>query len=102
MKYHQTVVHRDVPANSGGEIPWVKTTEVKGIRINDTEEYITMSGLNNSSCKIYPKKSIIIAMYGQGKTRGNVGLLEIAATTNKHVVFLNLIKNMIVSIFLNY
>ncbi|NJD51903.1 MAG: hypothetical protein FIB07_03455 [Candidatus Methanoperedens sp.] len=74
---------RDVPAYFGGEIPWVKTTEVKGIRIHNTEEYITMSGLNNSSCKIYPKKSIIIAMYGQGKTRGNVGLLEIDAATNQ-------------------
>ncbi len=66
-----------------GNIPWVKTTEVSGQIILTTEESITELGLKNSSCKIYPKDSIIIAMYGQGKTRGQVGLLGLDATTNQ-------------------
>ena len=37
----------------------------------------------NSSCKLYPKGSLIIAMYGQGKTRGQIGMLGIDATTNQ-------------------
>ena len=48
-----------------------------------TEENISEEGLKNSSCKIYPKGSLIIAMYGQGKTRGQVGVLGVPATTNQ-------------------
>ena len=67
----------------GGKIPWVKTTEVKGMSISETEEYITNEGVKNSSCRIYPIGSVLIAMYGQGKTRGQVGMLSIPAATNQ-------------------
>ena len=66
-----------------GIIPWVKTTEVKNEYILSTSECISDEALENSSCKLYPKDSIIIAMYGQGKTRGQVGFLKIDATTNQ-------------------
>ncbi len=66
-----------------GQIPWVKTGEVNGSVILRTEEKITQKGLDNSSCRIYPSGSLIIAMYGQGKTRGQIGLLGIDATTNQ-------------------
>jgi len=66
-----------------GDIPWVKTGEVNGVLILDTKEKISKEALANSSCKLYPKGSLIIAMYGQGKTRGQVGMLGIDATTNQ-------------------
>jgi len=66
-----------------GPIPWVKTGEVNGKVIYDTSEKISVEALKNSSCKLYPKGSIIIAMYGQGKTRGQIGMLGIDATTNQ-------------------
>lgn len=66
-----------------GNIPWVKTGEVNGKIILDTEEKMTKEALENSSCKLYPKGSLIIAMYGQGKTRGQIGFLGIDATTNQ-------------------
>lgn len=66
-----------------GNIPWVKTGEVNGTLILDSEEKISKEALENSSCKLYPKGSIIIAMYGQGKTRGQIGILGIEATTNQ-------------------
>ena len=66
-----------------GNIPWVKTGEVNGKIILDTEEKITKEALENSSCKLYPKGSLIIAMYGQGRTRGQIGFLGIDATTNQ-------------------
>lgn len=66
-----------------GKIPWVKTGEVSGKRIYKTEEKITKAGLENSSCHIYPINTILVAMYGQGITRGKVGLLKIEATTNQ-------------------
>ncbi len=67
----------------GGMIPWVKTTEVKGVDIVETEEYITELALNDTNCKIYPINTILLAMYGQGKTRGQVGILKTEATTNQ-------------------
>lgn len=66
-----------------GSIPWVKTTEVNNNVINDTEEYLTQAGLNSSNCKIFPVNTIIIAMYGQGLTRGRSAKLGLQATTNQ-------------------
>ena len=74
---------RQIPSYFEGKIPWVKTTEVNGEIIFSTEESITEDALKNSSCKMYPKNSVIIAMYGQGKTRGQVAILGIEATTNQ-------------------
>lgn len=66
-----------------GTIPWVTTAEVKFSIITDTKERITQLGLENSSAKIFPKGTILLALYGQGKTRGQVGLLAIDAATNQ-------------------
>lgn len=66
-----------------GSINWAKTTEVKGKYIFDTEERITELALVESNCKVYPIGTILLAMYGQGKTRGNVGFLKIEAATNQ-------------------
>lgn len=67
----------------GGTIPWVKTGEVNYCVINDTEEKITPAGFENSAVKLMPKGTLLIAMYGQGITRGKVALLGIEATTNQ-------------------
>jgi type I restriction enzyme S subunit len=67
----------------GGAIPWVKTTEVRNEVIATTEEALTEDGLKNSSAKIYPKGSLIVAMYGQGATRGRTAKLGIDAATNQ-------------------
>ncbi|SHG84280.1 type I restriction enzyme, S subunit [Marinomonas polaris DSM 16579] len=66
-----------------GQIPWVTTTEVQFGIINDTEQKITEAGLKNSSAKLFPKDTILMAMYGQGKTRGQVAKLGIEASTNQ-------------------
>ncbi|MGE4499540.1 MAG: restriction endonuclease subunit S [Hydrogenovibrio sp.] len=68
---------------TNGHIPWVKTGEVFGKMIVDTDEKITDLAIENSNCKLFPKNTILLAMYGQGKTRGNVGLLGIEAATNQ-------------------
>lgn len=67
----------------GGTIPWVKTTELKNCVIAETEEKITLLGLNNSSAKIVPANTILVAMYGQGKTRGMTGYLQCESATNQ-------------------
>jgi len=74
---------RKTPAYFGGDIPWVKTTEVRDAIIYETDETLTPLGLENSSAKIYPEGSLLVAMYGQGATRGRTAKLGIDAATNQ-------------------
>lgn len=74
---------RTNPDYWGGGIPWVTTSLIDLNLILDAEEYITNEGLIKSSAKIFPKGTILMAMYGQGKTRGQVAMLGIDAATNQ-------------------
>lgn len=65
----------------GGNIPWIKTGELKNEILTDTEEKITPLGMNNSSAKLYPKGSLVVAMYGA--TIGKTAKLGVDATTNQ-------------------
>lgn len=65
------------------EIAWVKTGEVAFAPITATEEAISKAALVECSLSLLPPKTILIAMYGQGKTRGQSAILEIFATTNQ-------------------
>lgn len=67
----------------GGDIPWVKTGEVDYVDITSAEEFITEEGLKNSSAKMAPKGSLLLAMYGQGVTRGRVALVSKAVAINQ-------------------
>lgn len=86
---HHTVVSGGTPSRSnssfwtGGTIPWVKTTEVNYCVISETEEHITPRGLENSAAKMLPVGTLLMAMYGQGVTRGKVAILGIEATCNQ-------------------
>lgn len=64
-------------------IPWLKTKEVNYSRIYATESYISEDGLKNSSAKLIPENSVIVAMYGQGDTAGRVAINKIPVTTNQ-------------------
>jgi len=66
-----------------GSIPWITTSLVGFNIIIDADEFITDAGLNNSSAKVFPENTILMAMYGQGKTRGQVAMLGIKAATNQ-------------------
>ncbi len=79
-----------------GNVPWIKTGEVVNDVIYDTEEKITKEAIENSSAKIYPKGSLIIAMYGQGLTRGRTAKLGIDASTNQACAVLYNIDNTII------
>lgn len=74
---------RSNPTYWNGNIPWVSTTLINFNSINNVGEYITKAGLENSSAKLFPAGTLLMAMYGQGKTRGKVALLNIQATTNQ-------------------
>jgi len=66
-----------------GTIPWIKSGEVHNNISLQTEEYITPLGLNESSTKLLPKDTVLMAMYGV--TAGEVGYLAIEATTNQAI-----------------
>ncbi len=68
-----------------GDINWVSSGEVANNRITTTIEKITLEGLSNSNAKIYPQGTVLLAMIGEGKTRGQVSILNIEATTNQNV-----------------
>lgn len=65
------------------EIPWVKTNEVINGVITATEEHISLLATKEANVTILPVDTILIAMYGQGKTRGRIAKLAIEATTNQ-------------------
>ena len=66
-----------------GNIPWITTSEIDFNTIISSNEFITELGLKNSSAKMYYQDTLLMAMYGQGKTRGKVGILGIDATINQ-------------------
>jgi type I restriction enzyme, S subunit len=74
---------RDNLSYWGGDIPWIKTGELFDGVIASAEEYITDAGLENSSAKLFPPDTVLIALYGQGQTRGRTGRLAISAATNQ-------------------
>ena len=76
-----------------GNIPWVTTSLVDFNVIQSAEEFITQDGLDNSSAKLFPKDTILMAMYGQGITRGKVAILGIDATTNQACCAIKLKKD---------
>ena len=67
----------------GGNIPWIKTGEVDDCYIFDAEETITEQAINETNCKILPVDTILVAMYGQGKTRGKAAVMKLEASINQ-------------------
>ena len=66
-----------------GSIPWVKSTEVDWGTVTTTSECLSSRGVRAARLKLYPKGSIVLALYGQGKTRGKCAVLGIDATINQ-------------------
>lgn len=67
----------------GGSIPWVKTGEVSRNFANGVEENITETAIKETNCKVFPAGAILVAMYGQGDTRGKAAILPFEAATNQ-------------------
>ena len=72
----------------GGTIPWLASTEIHQKIITKATRNITEIGLNNSSAKIAPKDSVLIALAGQGKTRGTAAFLAYPMALNQSLAAL--------------
>lgn len=66
-----------------GNIPWITSGETNNPYITKATEFITTKAIAETNCKIIAKGSLVIAMYGEGKTRGKCAELSIDATTNQ-------------------
>jgi len=76
-----------------GNIPWVTSSLTNQKFIEKADTYITEYALNNTTLELYPADTLIIAMYGQGKTRGQISILNIPATINQACAALSPICN---------
>ncbi len=66
-----------------GTISWLKTEQLGEKYIYETNEHISKAALDKTSIKIFPENSLSIAMYGEGKTRGNLSILKKPMSTNQ-------------------
>lgn len=74
---------REQADSYGGKLAWVKSTDLKDDAITSTEEHVSELGIQRSNAKTYPPQTVMLAMYGQGQTRGRTGKLLIEAACNQ-------------------
>ena len=65
------------------DIPWIKTEQLGQYRIFDSTEYISNFALEDTNIRLWSPHTVSVAMYGEGKTRGNASILMIETTTNQ-------------------
>ncbi|MFE5852570.1 restriction endonuclease subunit S [Streptomyces sp. NPDC056500] len=67
----------------GGTVPWVTSSLLNAPLITKPDKYITDRAVHETSVKVYPAGTILVAMYGEGKTRGKSAELGFPAATNQ-------------------
>ncbi len=75
---------RSNPAYFGGDTKWVLTTEICESEIHDTAESLTEQAVRDFNLRVYPPSTILLAMYGQGQTRGRTAFLRIPAAITQN------------------
>ncbi len=93
---------RKEPGYWGGNVDWVSSSEVAFCRIKTTKETITPEGLAKTSTTVHPPGTVLLAMIGQGKTRGQPAILDIHACHNQNTAALQVLSDYCVSEYLYY
>ena len=78
------------PSYYGGEINWMTSGDTSFDFVTHTKMKITEKAIKETNCQVYPSDTLVVAMYGQGKTRGQVTELKIDAATNQACVAIQL------------
>ena len=68
-----------------GSIPWVKSGALNELYVKEADEYVTQKALDETNIKLFPVHTLLIALYGEGKTRGMCSELLIETTTNQAI-----------------
>lgn len=71
----------------GGGFPWLSSAAVNQERVNTADQFVTETALAKCHLPIVPAGSILVALTGQGKTRGRATILDIDATINQHIAY---------------
>ena len=71
-----------------GDVPWVTSGVANGDYVDRASEFVTQRALAETNLTVYPAGTLLVAMYGEGKTRGKCAELRISATTNQAVAAL--------------
>lgn len=74
----------------GGTIPWVTSGALNDAFVNQPSDFVTEAAVNQTRLKTYPKGTLLVALYGEGKTRGKSSELNIEATVNQAIAAINL------------
>lgn len=67
----------------GGTVPWITSGDLKIDLVTRAKHFVTAEAVRATSLKLYPAGALLLAMYGEGRTRGTVARLGLAATTNQ-------------------
>lgn len=73
----------------GGTIPWITSGAVNAGVVTEPTELITAAAIKETNCKTFPAGSLVLALYGEGKTRGKVATLGLEAATNQALAVLH-------------
>ena len=100
-----TVINGSTPSRKqdefwGGDIPWVSSGEVRNNIITATRERITKAGYESCSVRLLPRGTVLLAMIGEGKTRGQSSILQIDATINQNIAAIIIAHGLVSSEFL--
>lgn len=68
-----------------GSIPWIKSGALNELYVKEADEYVTKKALDETNIKLFPIHTLLIALYGEGKTRGMCSELLIETTTNQAI-----------------
>lgn len=90
-----TTPSRKIPEYWNGPIPWVSSGEVNFNRISYTREHISESAVGNRTTRIHPPGTVMLAMIGEGKTRGQCAILDIEAAHNQNAASIRVSKTRI-------
>jgi type I restriction enzyme S subunit len=83
-----------------GTYPWLNSSQVNREKIDSADQFVTSSALRECHLPHVPAGSLLVAITGQGKTRGTAAILEIEATINQHIAFITPRSSMVLSEFL--
>jgi type I restriction enzyme S subunit len=76
-----------------GTVPWITSKELNNDFVDSPSDFITETALRETNCKIFPVGTLLIALYGEGKTRGKSSELRIPAATNQAIAAIQLHKD---------
>jgi type I restriction enzyme S subunit len=85
-----TTPNRTDPRYWGGTIPWVTSGRMYERRISGSDVLVTPTALAETSLPLLPPGTVLIAIVGEGKTLGHCAILDVQATTSRHVGFIQL------------